>query len=414
MAERITILPVRSLADAEREIEKLARRMEKLIAQPVFDPTAPPTGLAGGVLSGGYPNPGFAVDMATQAELNAAIAAETAARVTDVDAEEAARIAAITSEAAARTAADTSEATTRSTADTTEATARAAGDAAVQAFAIQRANHTGTQLAATLSDFNSAVRAQISAALAAGANITLTPSGSGGALVVTIDSTGGGGSALPKWSPHKPPASANALDVEFASSSSINAWPAGWTVSSSGDFPSAVFPATEPSRFSTQDTAGAWKGRYAACPAGDFNFAAFVQVHTDTNFSLGSIGIIPGTAVGAFGLGANAVQMYAGQHSTSGKAIYVENTSSFIANFQTNHIVESGVVIWVRRVGSNWYWGWSADGLLGPEAGPFTGYAPTNIEVCAYSTRGANAVTVFRWVRVVTGTGARQKWGGLL
>lgn len=41
----------------------------------------PPTGTAGGVLSGTYPNPGFATDMATQAELDSAIAL----KATDTD-----------------------------------------------------------------------------------------------------------------------------------------------------------------------------------------------------------------------------------------------------------------------------------------------------------------------------------------
>lgn len=42
-------------------------------------------------------------------------------------------------------------------------TLQAAADAAVQAFAIQRANHSGTQLAATISDFSSAVNSIINA-----------------------------------------------------------------------------------------------------------------------------------------------------------------------------------------------------------------------------------------------------------
>lgn len=52
-------------------------------------PMGPPglaTAPAGGVLSGNYPNPGFAVDMATQAELNAEAAARVAVQAA-VDAE---------------------------------------------------------------------------------------------------------------------------------------------------------------------------------------------------------------------------------------------------------------------------------------------------------------------------------------
>lgn len=43
---------------------------------------APPTGTAGGVLSGTYPNPGFAVDMATQVELDAHTGSSTVHGVT--------------------------------------------------------------------------------------------------------------------------------------------------------------------------------------------------------------------------------------------------------------------------------------------------------------------------------------------
>ena len=49
-----------------------------------------------------------------------------------------------------------------------------------------------THTASEVTDFNSAARAQVEAELVAGANITLTPSGSGATRQITIASTGGG------------------------------------------------------------------------------------------------------------------------------------------------------------------------------------------------------------------------------
>ena len=60
---------------------------------------------------------------------------------------------------------------------------------------LARANHTGTQLSNTISDFNSATRAQVEAELVAGTNITITPSGTGATRQLTIDASGGGSSS---------------------------------------------------------------------------------------------------------------------------------------------------------------------------------------------------------------------------
>lgn len=58
---------------------------------------------------------------------------------------------------------------------------------------LDRANHTGTQTSATISDFAAEVRAQLEAALVAGSNVTLTPGGSGATRTLTVASTGSGG-----------------------------------------------------------------------------------------------------------------------------------------------------------------------------------------------------------------------------
>lgn len=64
-----------------------------------------------------------------------------------------------------------------------------AGDAALR----DRASHTGTQSATTISDFAASARGQVEGMLVAGANVTLTPSGSGATRQVTISVAGGGG-----------------------------------------------------------------------------------------------------------------------------------------------------------------------------------------------------------------------------
>jgi hypothetical protein len=58
---------------------------------------------------------------------------------------------------------------------------------------LARANHTGTQPASTINDFNGVSRAQTEAMLIAGTNVTLTPGSSGETRTLTIAATGGGG-----------------------------------------------------------------------------------------------------------------------------------------------------------------------------------------------------------------------------
>jgi len=58
-----------------------------------------------------------------------------------------------------------------------------------------RANHTGTQASSTISDFNSATRAQVEAELIAGANVTITAGGTGATRTLTIAAAGSSGVA---------------------------------------------------------------------------------------------------------------------------------------------------------------------------------------------------------------------------
>lgn len=60
---------------------------------------------------------------------------------------------------------------------------------------LNRTNHTGTQTASTISDFNSATRAQVEAELIAGSNVTITAGGTGATRTLTIAAAGSSGVA---------------------------------------------------------------------------------------------------------------------------------------------------------------------------------------------------------------------------
>jgi len=69
--------------------------------------------------------------------------------------------------------------------------AQAAADSAVQAYSIQRANHTGQQASSTISDLTETVQDIVAAFLSQGTNVTLSYNDAGNTLTVTASTSGG-------------------------------------------------------------------------------------------------------------------------------------------------------------------------------------------------------------------------------
>ena len=105
---------------------------------------------------------------------------------------------------------------------------------------LARANHTGTQLANTISDFNSATRAQVEAELVAGTNITITPSGTGATRQLTIDASGGGSSSQSAYTMLANNTASTAVPTERAFENLTNETYSGTIVWAGGAAPSGT------------------------------------------------------------------------------------------------------------------------------------------------------------------------------
>lgn len=219
-----------------------------------------------------------------------------------------------------------------------------------------RANHTGSQLASTISDFSEAVDDRIATTIIASGTLTSTYNDSLNQLVIS-----GTGGSLGIWLPDKAPVVPHASDNEFTASI------ADFT---EFDVGTLMVPTLESYGLSMVYTAGAaYKvaGMYKTMPAGDLSIVTRISISdTRVNYASGGLFLaqdIPGAPTTSDLI---SLSIYRG----SGTALIIQAdtwtaydaTPSSIAS-QSSVALVNFIYLRIRRISSKLRFDFSYDGL---------------------------------------------------
>ena len=224
---------------------------------------------------------------------------------------------------------------------------------------------------------------------------------------ITNISVGGGGttgyqgSTQTVWSPDMPPASPSAYDDEFNSSVLSGLW----TLVNAGNLVTYNANTQVPGCLwfeSVVNTSSSYPCILQPIPTGDFTVIGKITMNQSGNGTLG--GITTGLILSNSNTAGTGSQYYLAQGTSVSQGPYMQ----LIAG--TNFSVSSSVGVFyqdraqyirIRRVGTDYYWGWATDGKTFTEVSYNPGTTPSYFGWCfanASATRADASLEFFRYI----------------
>lgn len=219
----------------------------------------------------------------------------------------------------------------------------------------------------------------------------------------------GAGTSYGIWDPDGPPAAAGANDVDFMNGPL--AFSGAWVTATAqaGVFDSSGIDTTAGEMYITNQNIGGWSSKVIPVPAAgtDFIFVTRCLMEgSGGNFTLCGLCLLNATINNASGIrfaqGYNgSFRVYVGRED--GGADYSSFSGTGIGNWMT---------MVVRRVGTNYFFEWSLDGVIWAYTGAIVPYfTVNNIGLCYYMQNAPWNGIGFKFARLTTGSGARVRQG---